>query len=44
MIRVLAKKLASGAECGLEIRDAQENKVPIAIFPIGALLRECTLR
>jgi hypothetical protein len=22
-----------------ELRDAQENKVPIAIFPIGALLR-----
>jgi hypothetical protein len=27
-----------------KLRDAQENKVPIAIFPIGALLRECTLR
>jgi 5-methylcytosine-specific restriction endonuclease McrA len=27
-----------------QLRDAQENKVPIAIFPTGALLRECTLR
>ena len=26
------------------LRHAQENKVPIAIFPTGALLRECTLR
>jgi hypothetical protein len=24
--------------------DAQENNVPIAIFSIGALLRECTLQ
>jgi hypothetical protein len=26
------------------LRDTQENKVPIADFPSGALLRECTLQ
>jgi hypothetical protein len=26
------------------LRNAQENNVPIAIFSIGALLRECTLQ
>jgi len=26
------------------LRDAQENKVPITIVSIGALLRECTLQ
>jgi hypothetical protein len=27
-----------------DLRDTQENKVPIADFPSGALLRECTLQ
>ena len=31
--------LGANLQTMIVFRDAQENKVPIAIFPIGALLR-----